>query len=252
MFATQPNDVEANWQAARSGFRGIATSSVRLGFIKKVYGIVTAQVLTTALVSALFVYGPFGKPILRFSLQNPTLFWAVSFLPTLAVLMALNFNKKNHPVNMYLLGAFTLLISVSVGITCAAVAAAGLGELGVQAAALTGLILGGLTLYVFNTKKNLSYLGAFLFPILFSMSIWGLARIFFPSMRTGIMGLMYSFLGAIVFSGYIVYDTYRIIHMLDIDNYVEGSIQLYLDIINLFLYILDILIKLSKKNQRER
>jgi len=37
--------------------------------------------------------------------------------------------------------------------------------------------------------------------------------------------------------------------MLDIDDYVEGAIQLYLDIINLFMHLLDILVKLSKKKQ---
>jgi len=247
MFAHQPVDLEANRKTA-CGLRGIANEQVRLDFIRKVYAIVTAQVITTFLVCALFVYGPLGRHALRLAFQNPNLVWWALFLPTFVVLIALSFNKKNYPVNFYLLGAFTLLISFSVGMTCAGVAAVGLGVLIVQAAAITALILGGLTLYAFNSKRNFSFLVAFLFPTLSAMVIWSLISFFVPSLRTGVLALVYSFLGAAVFCGYIVLDTFRIIHVLSVDDYIEGAIQLYLDIINLFLYILQILIEMTKKN----
>ena len=53
--------------------------------------------------------------------------------------------------------------------------------------------------------------------------------------------------GAIIFSFYIIYDTQLIIggehkkYQFDVDDYVFATITLYLDIINLFLYILDLL-----------
>ena len=50
-----------------------------------------------------------------------------------------------------------------------------------------------------------------------------------------------SFIGAAVFCAYLVYDTWRLANQMNVDDYVEGAIQLYLDIINIFLYILDIL-----------
>jgi len=46
---------------------------------------------------------------------------------------------------------------------------------------------------------------------------------------------------------YIVFDTSRLIHRFEPDEYVHAAIQLYLDILNLFLYILRILSKLQKK-----
>jgi len=47
--------------------------------------------------------------------------------------------------------------------------------------------------------------------------------------------------GALLFSGYILYDTSVIMHHMGPDDYVMAAISLYLDIINLFLYLLEIL-----------
>ena len=48
-------------------------------------------------------------------------------------------------------------------------------------------------------------------------------------------------LGAIVFSCFIVFDTHLLIHKLSPEEYIVAAINLYLDIINLFLEILKIL-----------
>eukprot|EP00913_Durusdinium_trenchii_P025358 g23806.t1 len=63
---------------------------------------------------------------------------------------------------------------------------------------------------------------------------------------TGALHLGVSFLGAGIFCGYLVFDTWRIANVLKVDDYVEGAIQLYLDIVNIFLYVLDILMSMSK------
>ena len=46
---------------------------------------------------------------------------------------------------------------------------------------------------------------------------------------------------ALLFCGFILYDTSNLLHLYGPDDYVEASIALYLDIINLFLYLLEIL-----------
>ena len=66
------------------------------------------------------------------------------------------------------------------------------------------------------------------------MILYGLVAWIFH-LPTG--GLIYSCFGAVLFSGYIVYDTYVIMQRLGPDEWVHASISLYLDIINLFLYI---------------
>jgi len=251
MWSQYPANPDARLKATNGppGLQGIARDGVRLAFIRKVYAIVTAQILTTLLVSILFVYGPLGKSALRLALLRPNLMMWGSFLTTSSVLFALSMAKRTHPINLYLLGAFTLLTSFSVSIVCTVYATAGYGTLIMQAAAITAFMLGGLTVYAFNSKQDFSFWSASLFPTLSAMVFWGLISYFFPSLQTGFLGLVFSFLAAMMFCGYIILDTFLISNHLPVDDYVEGAIQLYLDVINLFLNILDILVDMVKQRE---
>jgi len=53
--------------------------------------------------------------------------------------------------------------------------------------------------------------------------------------------LWYSLFGALLFSAFIIFDTWKIANILSPDDYIIACNELYLDIINLFLYILSIL-----------
>lgn len=53
--------------------------------------------------------------------------------------------------------------------------------------------------------------------------------------------MIYGCIGAIIFSGFIIYDTDNLIKRYNYDEYVAAASALYLDIINLFLTILSIL-----------
>lgn len=52
--------------------------------------------------------------------------------------------------------------------------------------------------------------------------------------------MIYGGLGAIVFAGYVIYDTDNLIKRYSYDEYIWASVSLYLDIINLFLSLLNI------------
>lgn len=67
----------------------------------------------------------------------------------------------------------------------------------------------------------------------------GFVGVFIPFSST--LNLIFAMLGTLLFSGYIVYDTYLINNRLSPDEYIMGSISLYLDFINLFLNILRLL-----------
>lgn len=60
----------------------------------------------------------------------------------------------------------------------------------------------------------------------------GLVGIFIPFSRT--MDLIFAIGGCLLFSGYIVYDTYIINKRLSPDEYIIGSISLYLEYVLLF------------------
>jgi FtsH-binding integral membrane protein len=69
--------------------------------------------------------------------------------------------------------------------------------------------------------------------------IAGLVQIFFPFSK-GIQ-LAFAVGGVVIFSGYILFDTYLIFNRYSAEDYIMASTSLYLDIINLFIRILEIL-----------
>eukprot|EP00434_Breviolum_minutum_P032083 symbB.v1.2.028374.t1/scaffold2933.1/size66937/2 len=236
----RPMDLESQMD-----LRGISKANVQLRFVQKVYGIVSVQLLFTAMVAGLCC-GPWQSTVLSLVERHPSAFQWGSLIALLLAMLVCSAGKKSYPVNFYGLGLLTTVMAFDVGVICAMVSAVGLGSLIAQAALITGLLVVGLTIYTFRSKRNFSWLGAALFPILFGMIGFSLLSIFIPALRSGWIHLAYSFFGAAVFCLYLVYDTWRLANELNVDDYVEGAIQLYMDIINLFLQILDILLSLAK------
>merc|ERR1719174_1222075 len=108
--------------------------------------------------------------------------------------------------------------------------ASGAGMAVLQALILTASIFVSLTAYVLITKKDFNFLGAGLFCGLIILLVWGMLNMFFDF---GIGGRMvFSLAGALLFTGYILYDTSLILHNFGPDDYIPAAINLYLDIIN--------------------
>ncbi|CAE7264367.1 LFG5 [Symbiodinium natans] len=243
MASFAPFDMEA--QGRYPDFQGIGEKQMRLGFIRKVYGIVACQVAATALTAALCA-GPLRPTIVGFVVHWPSAFKWGSLLATGLALFICYAGKNSYPLNFFGLAFLTAVMSLDVGVMAAVASAMGMGALVAQAAIITALLVTGLTIYTFRSKRDFSFLGAALWPLTFGLFAFGLLSCFFPSLHTGILGLIVSFAGAAIFCAYLVYDTWRIANELQVDDYVEGAIQLYMDIINLFMYILDILMQLNK------
>ena len=60
--------------------------------------------------------------------------------------------------------------------------------------------------------------------------------------------MIFSLCGAMIFVGYILYDTSLIMHHLGPDDYIVGAVTLYLDIINLFFYLLRLFGELQRED----
>ena len=54
--------------------------------------------------------------------------------------------------------------------------------------------------------------------------------------------MVFVIFGVALFVGFILYDTHMIITHLGVDDYIIAAIELYLDVINMFLYILQLLV----------
>ena len=206
---------------------------MRLGFIRKVYGILTCQLaLTTIVCSVLALNGACR----RFVMTTPSLMY-IGMLGSFGVLIALMMFKNQHPLNAHLLFVWTLMEAYTVGVVCASYTAAGQGRIVVEALVLTASIFAVLTAYTFQSKRDWSFMEAGLMSGLWLLIFWGLFSLFFPALAGGV----YSLLGALIFSGFIIFDTWQITERFGYDDHILASITLYLDILNLFLFILRLL-----------
>jgi FtsH-binding integral membrane protein len=94
----------------------------------------------------------------------------------------------------------------------------------------------GLTLFTLQSKYDFSGMGPFLFGGLVALMMTGFVGMIFPFGKT--FETIYAAGGALIFSGYIVYDTYEINKRMSPDEWIASSISLYLDFINLCELIL--------------
>jgi len=101
----------------------------------------------------------------------------------------------------------------------------------------TGIIFLGLSAYALATRKDFSFLGGFLMVGFLLVLLAAVANIF---LAIPAMSLMISAVVIMIMSGFILYDTSRIIHGGE-NNYVLATIGLYMTIFNIFISLLQIL-----------
>jgi len=206
----------------------------RKAFIRKVYGILSIQLALTVLVSVICMY---SVGVQNFVVAHALAIQLVSLIPMFGFLIALFFFKNRHPLNLILLFGFTFFMSWTVGTVCAIYQKNGAGDVVLSAFVMTLVLFLSLTAFTFQSKIDFSFMGAGLMGCLWLLLLWGLVNAIF-GWRTS---FLYALFGAIVFSLFIIYDTSRLIRKFDIDDYVLAAIDLYLDVINLFLYLLQLL-----------
>ena len=110
------------------------------------------------------------------------------------------------------------------------------------AVGICAIVVLGLTIFALQTKIDFTMCNGILFVLLMCLMIFGIFCAIFPGQ---IMNVVYASLGAVIFSCYIVVDTQMMMggkhkYSLDPEEYVFASLNLYLDIINLFLMILSL------------
>uniref|UniRef100_A0A1E1XGI6 Putative golgi antiapoptotic protein n=1 Tax=Amblyomma aureolatum TaxID=187763 RepID=A0A1E1XGI6_9ACAR len=203
---------------------------VRLGFLRKVYGILSAQLLATTVIAA---FGMFTPAVKLYISQNQ---WMVmgAFILSMVLLLALMVKRRETPTNYFLLTAFTFVQAFTV-----AVVVSFYDQMAVlQAFLLTMGVTGGLTLYTFQSKRDFSTWGAGLYAFLMVLFMGSLLQFFLTSSH---LEFVLSLGGAVLFSFFIIFDTHMLMHRVSPEEYILATIELYLDIINLFLHILRII-----------
>lgn len=217
----------------------VAEQALRLGFIRKVFGILSAQLVLTAAIATPIVLSQSVKLVLA---SYPAI-TVVSMLVSLVTLLVLTFSESarhSHPTNLWLLATFTAAEGVLVGAISSQYNLASI----VLAVMITAGVTVGLSLYALRTKKDFTMQGGLLMTLLLTLIFTSLVGAF---MRSPVLDLMIAGGGALLFGAYIVFDVQMLAggkhttHKLSPDEYVVGAITIYLDVINLFIYILRLL-----------
>lgn len=143
--------------------------------------------------------------------------------------------SQNRPLNYVLFAAFTFLSGFTIAPIIAQLVLQGSGGVVVQALLATTATCIAAGLVAWRTNVNMFRFQGFLTMGLIGMIIVGILSMFFP--MGGLAGSIYSFFGILLFTGFIMFDLQRIRYNVA-QNEIEVALALYLDIFNLFLYIL--------------
>ncbi|OCH87039.1 UPF0005-domain-containing protein [Obba rivulosa] len=210
---------------------------IRQAFVRKVYTILFFQILATCIVGGIISQ---STSAVLWVQQNPWAFY-VPLFGTLINLGLLYWKRHSHPINFVLLSTFTVMEAFTLGIMVAFFD----NEIVLQALLITLGVFLGLTLFTFQSKYDFSGMGPWLFGGLVALLTTGIVAMFFPFSRT--TDLIFAIGGCLLFSGYIVYDTYIITKRLSPDEYILAAISLYLDFINLFINILRVIYDVQER-----
>lgn len=212
---------------------------IRHNFIKKVYSLLSIQLIITVAIVALFAVHP---AVHDWAIKNRwfhTAAFVVAFV-ILIMITCMNKLRRKHPHNIIILFAFTIAESLML----AALTVMFDTKIVMLAGAITTVVCLALTSFAIQTRWDFTAKSGIMLVILMVATITMMIGLFFPPSKPFI--LVMSSIMAIIMGIFLVIDTQMIVggtHKIQMspEEYIFAAINLYLDIINMFLYILMIL-----------
>ncbi len=217
-------------------------------YLMKVFNYMAGGLCITALVSWLMVSNP---SILRIfyniTPQGASLsgFGWLAFLAPLVIVFAFGW-VINRGTAAQVKGVFWLY-SALMGVSLCPILLLYTGESITRVFLITAATFGAMSLYGYTTKRDLSGMGSFLFMGLIGIIIASLVNAFF--LKSSGMSYAISFISVLVFTGLTAYDIQNIKAMYaDYEDSetaskkaVAGALSLYLDFINIFIHLLQLI-----------
>jgi uncharacterized protein len=239
----------ANWSdprtgaaafAPRAGARGAAYDAGLRSYMLSVYNYMASGVLLTGIVALLFSWGGETSPAYALAVNGGALKWIVALAP-LGFVFALSMGQQrmSQGTMQIVYWAFAAVMGLSLSTIFLVYSPMAIA----QAFAATAAGFAALSLYGYTTKRDLSAFGTFLIMGVVGLLVASVINMF---VQSGPLGLVISFVGVLLFAGLTAYDTQKIKSMYDqvagTDMQgrvvIMGALSLYLDFINMFLFIL--------------
>ena len=173
--------------------------------------------------------------IIEIFIANPAIMWVLLAVELILVFTARAWSTK-RPLNYLLFTAFAFITGVTlVPLLASVILEFGGPDIIIKALVATTLMFTGTAVFGWVTHRNLTGLGGFLFMALIGMIIVSIVGIFIPWNNS--FEMIFSGIGIVIFSAYTMYDFQRL-KMASIDRPIDAAMSLYLDIFNLFIFIL--------------
>ncbi len=240
----------ANWPDPRTtsaGFGSVGKSAVSAEFdaglrsyMLSIYNYMASGVLVTGVVALLFA--PYARDLLisQSGRGLSGLGWIITLAP-LGFVMVLSFgiNRLATSTAQLLYWAFAVVMGLSMSTIFLTYTNTSIA----QCFFATAAAFAGLSLYGYTTKRDLSAFGTFLIMGVFGILVASLLNLWFQS---NALGLAISILGVLIFAGLTAYDTQKLKSMYTYvagtdqmgKTVIMGALNLYLDFINMFLFLL--------------
>ena len=212
-------------------------------YMLKVYNLMAVGLAITGLAAYFaFTFAVSDGQLTAFgaAIYTSPLKWVVIFAP-LAMVFFLSFriNKMSVPAAQTTFAVYAALV----GLSLSSIFLIYTGQSVVQTFFVTAASFGALSLYGYSIKRDLSAMGSFLMMGLFGLIIASVVNIFLASSA---MQFAISVIGVLIFAGLTAYDTQRIKEMYYAADdattagrkAIRGALTLYLDFINLFMFLL--------------
>ncbi len=208
-------------------------------YMLRVYNIMASGLLLSGIVAVALALSPTAMSVIFGSG-----FGIIAMLLPLGILMVMSFGMNRMQARTVELLYWLFVASFGLSLSTIFVVYR-LGSVA-QVFFITAGTFGAMSLYGYTTGRDLTRLGSFLFMALIGLIIAMVVNLFLHS--TG-FGYLISFLGVLIFTGLTAYDTQRIKSQFYASEPSEvmtkravmSAVQLYLDFINLFMLLLNIM-----------
>ena len=219
------------WAGLQAQTAAEATLAERMGFIRKVYALFFAGILFAIGGVWLGLSNP--ETIMAPIVNHPI----ITLFVMIGAVVGTQALRHVRGINLLALFAFTTLTGAIISPLIWLVLRTNPASI-TQAGLLTVGIFGGLTAYVFISKRDFSFMRGMLMTGLVVVVLAVVLNMFIASSAFS-FGI--SAVALLLFSGFVLYDTSNIIRRYPTNEYIAGALDLYLDAFNIFLALLRLL-----------
>ena len=208
---------------------GVVQEGASVSFMKKTYQLLAASMIAAA--AGAYVTMPYAEVILQYK-------WFIFGAELLVLFFGLSMTRGKPGLNLAMLFLFTFLTGVTLVPLLASLIGMGNGAVIGNAFLMTSILFGALSLFAINSKSDYSSWGKPLFITLIVVIIASLVNYFL--LQSPMMHIIITAGILLLFSVFTIYDTQNIANGA-YDSPVDAAVSLYIDFLNIFVTLLQLL-----------